>query len=397
LVRLALLVVFGLSSTARAVLHAHALYTLGLWAASRLFGRERRTSLDFQAPRIAALVVAHDEACVIESCVRSLCTQDYERFDVFVVADNCSDDTAALAARAGAQVIERASGGPRGKPAAVAHGVREIAERGRYDAIAVFDADNIVDPGFLRAVGERLGAGEAVVQGFVDAKNADASWVAASSAIGFWVIDGVVQRPRERLGLSAALMGTGFAARPELFPEALAVEGALADDLEAGARLALRGIRVAYEPKARTLDEKPTKMEASLAQRQRWMQGRWATAGRWVPELLRRGKLDMAVRLVSPSILFSATALGAVSGGELILRALTGAGGSDAARRALLCAAGYFLFPVPGVARQRSDLQGWAAYLVQPAYLLQSVPLAVRGVIARGGERWVKTKRAVAG
>lgn len=401
-------VLFGLARVGRVGLEAHAVYSLGLWAAARVLGADRRGSTETQ--RIACLVVAHDEASVIAACVRSLREQDYPReaFDVFVVADNCSDATAALAAREGATVLERKTERPEGKPAAVAFGVAQIAARGSWDAIAVFDADNVIDAGFLSAIASRLGAGEQVVQGFVDAKNPDASWIAAASAIGFWVIDGLVQRPRERLGLSASLMGTGFAARPELFPAALAISGALTDDIEANARLALRGVRVAYEPRARTLDEKPTRMDVATAQRQRWMQGRAAAVERWLPLLVssavapqaaaspmeRLRALDVAVQLVSPSLLFSSTALATLSSSELALRLLTGRGGTNGAVGSLALAAVCFLLPATIVAHHRPRPRVWAAYLLQPAYVLQSVPLALRGWLTRRERRWSHTRHA---
>jgi len=409
LVRAGLSVALGLAGVGRTALHAHALYTLGLLAASRAVARTPPLASvpDEEAPRIAVLVVAHDEERVIAACVESLLAQRYpsDRFEVFVVADHCTDATAARAQEAGAIVLERHTDHAEGKPAAVSFGVRQILERSSIDAIALFDADNVVDPDFLPAIAARLAAGELVVQGFVDAKNPNASWVAAASAIGFWVIDGVVQRPRERLGLSASLMGTGVVAAPDLFVTDLAPAGALTDDLEAGARLVLRGVRVAYEPTARTLDEKPTTLGTAAGQRQRWMQGRWATAERWLPTLLtealappqpkspavRFRTLDVALQLGSPSRLFTATTLGALSASELVVRTVTGIGGAAAARRALSLAALYFVAPVPAVARHRPSGAVWRAYAMQPAYVLQSLPMAIKGWMARRETAWVRT------
>lgn len=410
LIRAGASLAFGLAGGLRGALHAHAAYTLALWCASLVVGREGGDAGPVRnpAPHIAVLVVAHDEASVVEACVASLRSQSYpaDRFDVTVIADHCTDETATLAAAGGAAVIERRGEGARGKPAAVAFGVARLLERGSPDAIAIFDADNVADPGFLAAVAARLQAGEAVVQGLVDAKNADASWVAAASAIGFWAIDGVAQRPRERLGLSAALMGTGFVARPELFAAALAPTGALADDIEAGARLALRGVRVAYEPSARTLDEKPTARDAADGQRRRWMQGRWAAAERWLPALVtsalspvesiplgqRARLLDVAVQMVAPSLLFTSVALGTLSGAELVARVATGSGGGAAARRGLALSALYFLAPAAAVARHRPAPRVWVAYFMQPAFLLRSVPLAIQGFATRAERTWTHTR-----
>jgi hypothetical protein len=148
-------------------------------------------------------------------------------------------------------------------------------------------------------------------------------------------------------------------------------------------------------------------MGTAVGQRQRWMQGRWATAERWLPVLLaeamgpsgpatlsqRLRSLDVALQLVSPSLLFTATTLGALSGGELVLRSLTGRGNTRAARRAVSCAVLYFLAPVPAVARHRPRGAVWRAYAMQPAYVLRSVPIAVSGWLGRRETTWVKTGR----
>src|SRR5262245_35231118 len=108
--RAGLSMAFGLSSLGRAALHAHAFYTLGLWATSLAFPQPKPNGAAAKPPsKIAVLVVAHDESRVIVDCLRSLSAQDYpaSEFAVFVVADNCSDATAELARSEGATVFER--------------------------------------------------------------------------------------------------------------------------------------------------------------------------------------------------------------------------------------------------------------------------------------------------
>src|SRR5215468_7419304 len=92
-----------------AVVSGFALYQLSL-AVAALFYRDSRDVVDeFPAPqtRVAVIVPAHDEELVIERCIRSLQTQSYPRgrYEIVVIADNCSDDTASAAQRAGAQVL----------------------------------------------------------------------------------------------------------------------------------------------------------------------------------------------------------------------------------------------------------------------------------------------------
>jgi cellulose synthase/poly-beta-1,6-N-acetylglucosamine synthase-like glycosyltransferase len=287
--------------------------------------------------------------------------------------------------------------------------VSSIAAEGAFDAVAVFDADNTADPDFLASVAARLAGNEKVVQGFVDSKNPDASWVAGSSALGFWAIAELSQAPRERLGLSTPLMGTGFAIRLEEARLLLLTGGALTDDLDLAARLTVRGIRVAYEARARTVDEKPTELRTAVAQRHRWMQGRWAVAGRHVPELLRIAfgpgrsapgarlrSFDVAVQLVAPSLLFIAVAIALLAGSALVLASLAQVG-APLASWSLAVAAVYYVVPAACIARHRPSPRVWLCYLLQPAYLAWSLPLAVSGFVMRRGERWIRTPKGAGG
>src|SRR5262249_52954471 len=141
-----------------------------------------------------------------------------------------------------------------------------------------------------------------------------ASWVAASSALGYWAISALAQIPRERAGLSSPLMGTAFAVARDDALRFLRDGESLTDDLELGARLALEGVRVCYEHGARSLDEKPAALDVAVRQRKRWMQGRFEVAGRYLPALVRRAVFgpggacarvraaDVAVQLVAPSL-----------------------------------------------------------------------------------------------
>src|SRR5260221_1567302 len=393
------------------VLHAFALYAIALLLLASLRPPLVGATPSARAlPRIAGLIVAHDEERVVMDSVRSLMSQRYAegQYAVCLVADHCTDRTAEIARSAGAQVIERAEGRAEGKSAAVAFGIEAVARDGAFDAVAIFDADNVADADFLGKVGERLARGERVVQGLVDAKNPGASWVAGSSALGFWALAELAQAPRERLGLSAPLMGTGFAMRLEDAREVLSGSSSLTDDLDLGARLALRRIRVAYEPEARTVDEKPTRLRTAVAQRHRWMQGRWAVARQHLPALLaealgrsgaslaeRARMLDVGAQLVAPSLLFAAVATAALAAGASALDAAMPGIVRIPTSWSLAAAALYYAIPTIGIARHEPPARVWLCYLLQPAYLALSAPLALSGWLARRGGRWARTPKGM--
>jgi cellulose synthase/poly-beta-1,6-N-acetylglucosamine synthase-like glycosyltransferase len=392
---------------------ASGLYAVGIVALSvlRNVANRERVITPHTDPHIAVVIVAHDEERVITASVRSLMAQRYpeDSFAVFVVADRCTDRTRELASAAGARVISRTDGRD-GKAAAVAFAVEAVFSNGTFDAIAIFDADNTADPGFLRAVSQRFSGGARVVQGFVDAMNPGASWVAGSSALGFWAIAALAQAPRERLGLAPPLMGTGFVIHADDAARFLTDAESLTDDVELGARLALEGIRVTYEPEARVFDEKPVKLGTAISQRHRWMQGRWAVAGRYLPRLVRRAfssnvplgvrvrMLDAAAQLVSPSLSFTAVAT-LVTGTFVVLLARVlppvFAHIAFAVPPEVSLAAGFVFYAVPAlsIARFRPPARVWLYYALQPAYLALSAPLALSGFLTRRSGRWNKTPK----
>jgi cellulose synthase/poly-beta-1,6-N-acetylglucosamine synthase-like glycosyltransferase len=406
----------GAFALALVSLHALAVYMVALVALGAATGRRRARAAEGRHPRIAVLFAAHDEEAVIGASVERFAGQEYPEssFTVFVVADHCKDRTAELARASGATVLERREGRG-GKTGAVAFGVSAVAKMGGFDAVAIFDADNHAAPGFLSAIGGRLAAGERIVQGLVDSKTPAASWVTASSALGFYAIAALAQEPRERLGLATPLMGTGFALRMDDALHYLGDAESLTDDLELGARLALDGVRVAYERSARTIDEKPALLSTAVAQRHRWMQGRWAVAERYLPKLLAKslsgggGSLgarfrvaDVAFQLVAPSLLFTAVATLMVAVVAVLLGAVLPPAFSRAAfvvPPSLSLAVGGIAYVVPalGILRMNPPAGVWPYYLLQSVYLALSAPLAVTGWLRRGSRVWKRTPKGQAG
>jgi hypothetical protein len=118
--------------------------------------------------RLCVLVPAKDEERLIGRCVSSLRAQDYppERYEVLVVADDCSDRTAERAASSGARVLERRDASRQGKGHALRWAMDHVlADGADVDAFVVVDADSVADPGLLTALGARFEAGAAAVQG----------------------------------------------------------------------------------------------------------------------------------------------------------------------------------------------------------------------------------------
>ena len=132
--------------------------------------------------KFMAIVPAHNEEAVIKNLVESLVNQDYpkELYDIYVIADNCTDSTAEIAEKAGALVYKRFDPEHKTKGYALNWFLKQkIKENADYDAFCVFDADNIVDKSFLQNMNKKLCQGEEIVQGYRDIKNPTDSWITA--------------------------------------------------------------------------------------------------------------------------------------------------------------------------------------------------------------------------
>lgn len=259
-------------------------------------------------PRFGLIVCARNEEAVVGRLVQDLLAQQYPRElrDVVVVAHNCEDATASVAARAGAIVVEHSTVTP-GKAYAVQAGLHALGEG--YDFVGIFDADARVTPELLRAVALRA-KGEECLQAET-VPFADHDWLAEGYGFGrkarnlFW------WRPREALGLSTTITGCGWFIRPELLAQYADGSRTVTEDLELTARLVANGHRVAYVSGAKVAFGETRELAASWRQRSRWVRGhigvvRW----RW-PALARqalrgdRNAADLAIYLLVPTRLLT--------------------------------------------------------------------------------------------
>ncbi len=240
----------------------------------------------------ALVVAAHNEENVIGQLVKSLKELKYpdELYKIFVIADNCDDNTANEARAAGAEVFERFDLNHRGKGYAMEFAFEKLfGMDDQMEYICIFDADNIVDKDFLFHMNNKINEGYRAVQGYIDSKNPTASWLTFSYSLWYWINNRTAQLSRENLGLGCRLGGTGFAIATELIKEYGWGATCLAEDTEFTLKLALNDIRVGWEHKAVIYDEKPIKLDTSMRQRSRWMQGLADVASRYVGPLLEKG------------------------------------------------------------------------------------------------------------
>ena len=238
------------------------------------------------AARFALLIPARNEEAVIGSLIGNLRRQNYpaDLYDIYVIPNNCTDNTEAAARNAGARILR--CGGAVYTKGDVLHQVFEQL-KGSYDAYCVFDADNLAHPDFLARMNDAIASGAQAAKGRQVALNPYDSWITGCYDLYFQNFNLLYNRPRASLGLSAKLVGTGFMITDSLLDTLGGWNTVtLTEDTELAAQCAMAGVRIHYVPEAKTYDEQPLTLGASMRQRRRWSSGVMSVANRYIIPLL---------------------------------------------------------------------------------------------------------------
>lgn len=334
--------------------------------------------------RFALLLPARNEEKVIGNLIASLQAQDYpkELYDIFVIPNNCTDDTEGAAIRAGAKILNCTA--PVSTKGEVLHQILgELA--GKYDAYCVFDADNIVDSAFLSAMNNAIAAGAKVAKSRQCALNPYDNWVSGGYDLYFQSLNLLHSRARVHFSLSAKLIGTGFMVTDELLQK---LNGwntvTLTEDIEFACLSALAGERVYYVPDALTLDEEPLSFAVSMRQRRRWSAGVQSVANRYTWRLLGKRpcwlRWDLAchinmiyVQLMALiPIVYGAIRMPLVSAVQTLAYSLLGFVLGGIVMALFLC-----------LTAKRSLRKQWQAILFYPIFLISWYPLHIWALFAK--------------
>ena len=350
--------------------------------------------------RFDLVVAAHDEEPGIGATIASLRRLDYpaDRVRILVVADNCADGTARVAAEAGAIVLVRDDPTRRGKGYALARAFARVEADAVADAVVVIDADTTASSNLLRAFARRFQAGASAVQASYGARDPEASWRARLMVLALAIFHGLRSLGRERLGLSTGLRGNGMGFTREVLrrvpPEAFSI----VEDVEYGIKLAEAGYRVGYVPEAEVLGDMAPRGPAAATQRRRWEGGRAALARAHAPRLIAEGlarrdwvRLDLAMDLLVPPL--SSLALTASLGATAAVVVHAALGGSATIMVPWLLSLGLLTAHVlRGLSLSGAGPRGLLTLLWAPVYVAWKIGLSLRRS-PRGSQEWIRTAR----
>lgn len=241
----------------------------------------------------AVLIAARNEEMVLPHLLDSIKAQDYpeELIDIFVVADNCTDNTAQVAREHGATVFTRFNKKLVGKGYALNHLLNQIRSHigwDKYDEFIIFDADNLLEPDYFSKINMLPSNGYQAFCGYRNTKNYGTNWLTSGYALWYLHESSHLNRSRAILNTGAFVNGTGFGFSRELL-ESLGGWHffTLTEDLEFNNYCASHGIKVGYCYDAVLYDEQPLTFKQSWKQRTRWVKGGMQVSFKYILSLFR--------------------------------------------------------------------------------------------------------------
>ena len=350
--------------------------------------------------RLAVVVPAHDERDQIGRTVESLVRQTYPRelYEIVVVADNCTDDTAEVAAAAGAEVLARDEPEARGKGHALAWAFDQLVERrSPPDALVVIDADSIADSAFLAGLAERFDAGADAVQG-ESLLSGDGSPEQTLRVAAFLLVNRARPSGRAVLGLPASLQGNGMLFSRRLLLDHPWSAFSSTEDVEYSTALRAAGIRPAYARGAIVTSAAAPRGRVADVQQLRWEGGKLHVARTRVPSLLagavreRRGDLfDTALELAVPPVGYLAGGAVSVTVAGAVLVVFDGVD-AWAVLPAVLALIAIVAYVLIGFRAAEAPPAAYASLARAPSLVARKLLNAYRLVRFRA-DSWVRTER----
>ena len=369
--------------------------TLGAGWSRRRGARSRPSGV-----RATVMIPAHDEEAGIRNTIERLKLELGPEDNILVVADNCSDNTAEVARKCGAEVIERNHPTERGKGYALSFGTAHVkSQESTPDVVIVLDADCVFVPSSVSAlVADCFALGRPVQSDYELVITNGASTKAKISSFAFRVKNTLRSRGLDRLGMPRQLAGTGMAFPWTVLRDAPNTRDWITEDLVLGLELAMRGTPVYLCSDAKVESDLAPSTEGQATQRQRWEHGHLSVMAKYVPELLYSGISRRRPELVALALDLAVPPLALLTmvvAAGWTLTVVSGGFGFGWAPAALMSTEALAMLAGVSVAWNVSgkDLLTLRDIAGLPGYLLHKLPSYSRWFSGRGDKRWVRAER----
>ncbi len=376
------------------------------------FFRKKKELPQGPLKRYAILIAARNEENVLPYLLESIQEQDYpaDHIVTYVVADNCTDRTAQVAAAHGARVFSRFNRSHIGKGYALSWLLKQIARTDgteSFDAFLIFDADNLLQSDYLTNMNRVCSAGYQAFCGYRNTKNFGTNWLSAGYGVWYLHDSTHLNRSRMLLGTSCAVSGTGFGFTRELLGR---MGGwnffTLTEDIEFSTWCATHGVTIGYCHDAVLYDEQPSDFRQSWRQRTRWTQGGIQIARSYSGTMFRglfQGGWPSYASFETLTLSMWGCGLSAFCGILTMLTALAGDAWTGVLETILLgIFGGYLSTMAMGALTVYSEWdrilatpkQKIGAIFAFPLFMLTFVPIAMTAVFRKF--RWEPTRHTVA-
>jgi cellulose synthase/poly-beta-1,6-N-acetylglucosamine synthase-like glycosyltransferase len=348
------------------------------------------------------LIPAHNEEVGIASTLESLHNLNYasEHYRVLVIADRCTDETAAVARSKNAQCLERFDGQP-GKGAALAWGIQEARHAQiAFDAVVIVDADTLADRDLLSAFNVEFQAGRQVQQGYNYISNPWTSPFTRIMAVTGVLRNGRYYAGKTAIGLQGMLTGTGMCLGAGILERHGWTAFSVGEDWEFSVELLLGGETIYFNPLAKTFAKESQNFKQASQQRLRWASGRYAVMGSKVWTLIRQGirtpsfsLIDSAVTLVAPNYSSQASLALLCFVGSWVNAGDPFWGFSFYWASAVFAAiASYFVL---GIFSTEAPGKALAGLILVPVFLPWRLTIELLGMLGYGRRHWGRRSRVV--
>lgn len=256
-----------------------AAFTLQLIYVLLFFLKPKKYKPATKQHRFGIIIPARNESAVIGDTIKNLFSQNYPRelYDIFVVADNCTDNTAEIAREAGAIVFERFDDDPNHKRASYAlkFGFQKILkDYDNYDAFIKFDADNFAHPDYFSKMNDAFESGVEIARPYSNSKNLTANMSSKISGLYYIRNSRFSCSARSALGTSQMLTGAGLMVSANIIRD---IDGwdamSISDDTQFAMKRILEGKKTHYVSEAICYEDQPESIKDTFNRNKRFGKG----------------------------------------------------------------------------------------------------------------------------